>query len=576
MGERGRERILLVGVMFIGLAIFITGIGWGLPSRRADRFLFGDEPIWTGEQIAQFAVGRNGSSNLGSDVDRNPVQRGIEPVLLNDTDSRRAEIVRRFRLFTYQPDEMITLMALASMKPARWDFDPRLYQYGGLWIYPVGAMVRLIGGGGASQAYYIDHPEEFGRFYVAARAYAAVWGLIGVWAVFVLARRAGAGVYVSAGAGLLYVLLPVVVNMSHEAKPHLPGAVLILLAVLAAQSFVESGKHRWWIIAGVLCGMAMGMILSGAVAFLLLPAMVMMRPLTWRHRFAIVTGAVAAGVLTFFITNPYVLLHLLGDGSVLQSNLGNTAVMYQFGQIPGALVNAGRLLIEGATPLVVIVGLLGMLGIAWSGVKPQAAGLRLLAMVSLVILAQFVLVAAGKPGEYGRFAILPDIALALLAATLIGRSRIRSFEKAESIGLLMVVALLPAFLYLRGFVRDSSVFPRRLENARTLLALQRLGASSIGVFDEPAPYLLPPIDLFHWKIFLLPRELGIGSGGAPVDVIVRPVDQLSAGPLQLGAYRRITERSVDDVFPSRISWANKPVEIWVRNDLLSQSALPRQ
>ena len=40
---------------------------------------------------------------------------------------------------------MITLRSLAQMKPGAGDFDPRLYQYGGLWIYPIAAMIKGAG-----------------------------------------------------------------------------------------------------------------------------------------------------------------------------------------------------------------------------------------------------------------------------------------------------------------------------------------------------------------------------------------------------------------------------------------------
>ena len=39
-----------------------------------------------------------------------------------------------------------------------------------------------------------------------------------------------------------------------EAKPHLPGAVLMLLSVIAAAKYAESGRSRWWVAAGALCG----------------------------------------------------------------------------------------------------------------------------------------------------------------------------------------------------------------------------------------------------------------------------------------------------------------------------------
>ena len=82
-------------------------------------------------------------------------------------------------------------------------------------------------------AYYLDNPDEFGKFYVVARAYAAAWGLVGVLAVFAIGRRL-ASARVGVLAALLFTLMPVVVCMAHEGKPNLPGAVLMLLAVLLA------------------------------------------------------------------------------------------------------------------------------------------------------------------------------------------------------------------------------------------------------------------------------------------------------------------------------------------------------
>ena len=188
------------------------------------------------------------------------------PVVVNRTDAERAQIVRRYRLFTYQPDEMITLMSLGRMHPGRGDLDPRLYQYGGLWIYPVGAMLKAaslagwvdLRGGPEGIAYYLDHPGAFGRFYVVARAYVALWGLVGVWAVFEIVRRVVGGVLYPAVAAGCFVAMPVVVNMAHEAKPHLPGAVLVLLAVLAAARFAETGSRRACLGAGPCAGRRRG------------------------------------------------------------------------------------------------------------------------------------------------------------------------------------------------------------------------------------------------------------------------------------------------------------------------------
>src|SRR5262249_45070848 len=155
-------------------------------------------------------------------------------------------------------DEMITMMALGSMRPSARDFDPRLYQYGGLWIYPVGALIKVFANPKPDSIHYLDHPEEFARFYVIARLYCVAWAIVGAWAVFWIVRRLTNQLWLAACAALCYALMPVVVNMAHEAKPHLPAAVLILLAIIAATKFIETGSKRYWALAGALAGAAAG------------------------------------------------------------------------------------------------------------------------------------------------------------------------------------------------------------------------------------------------------------------------------------------------------------------------------
>ena len=109
---------LLAGL--ISLLVFLPGIGWGLPSRDADRFLFGDRTPWTGAEIIALAGGFDAGGGRGADVDANPLDRGAgdAPVVLNDTDAKRAEIVRRYRLQSHQPDEFINFAAVAGMAKA--------------------------------------------------------------------------------------------------------------------------------------------------------------------------------------------------------------------------------------------------------------------------------------------------------------------------------------------------------------------------------------------------------------------------------------------------------------------------
>jgi hypothetical protein len=463
------------------------------------------------------------------------------------------------------------------MNPAKRDFDPKLYQYGGLWVYPVGALIKL-SLNPKTKEHYLNHPEQFGQFYVIARLYVVLWGLVGVWAVFRIAGGCGAGTIGAVGAALLYIFMPVVVNMSHEAKPHLPGAVLVLLAAMSAGKFVESGRSRWWVMTGILCGMSAAMVLTGATALLIPPIMVLLRPMALGRRAMIAATAVAIGIVVYFAANPYVLLHLLGDSTILKSNLGNSKAMYEVARIGEGLVTAMKLMWESATPLVLGAGVIGAILMLRRGAQPpvdsargqRPAALRVAIAISIVLAVQFVALAAGKPAEYGRFALVPSIVLAVCAGALIGRARIRTFEKVESFALMVVLMLLPSFIYLYGFVRDSSAWPRRMVWAEQLQLLERTGARTLGVERDPAPYRLPPVNLFEWKIMKLPDDFDLATSDALTDVIVRPVDALGRHAPASRAYVRINERGFEDVFPARISWANKPLEIWVRRELVAR------
>src|SRR5208282_2681397 len=231
---------------------------------------------------AQLAYGQSGDA-IQQYVDRYNDEHDPSLVVSKQQDRiARARILRRYRLYSNQPDEMITFRSLAQMHPGSGDFDPRLYQYGGLWIYPVGGLLKAAGFVGLvtlsnDPTYYLDHPEAFGRFYMVARAYSAAWGLLGVWAIFALVRRFTGSEILAVAAGLCFIAMPVVLDLAHEAKPHLAGAVLLMLAVLAAIKYVDEGKRRWWIVASILCGAAGGMILSDLVGLIVIPAMVLVR-----------------------------------------------------------------------------------------------------------------------------------------------------------------------------------------------------------------------------------------------------------------------------------------------------------
>jgi hypothetical protein len=509
------HRLALAIALLLALPILFLRQNWGLPSRSADRYLFGDKFPWSGAKILQLSGGWTADPARGADVANQPLVGRDRPQILNQTDAQRARILLRYRLYSDQPDEMITFRALAGMHPGHGllgGMDPRLYQYGGLWVYPVGILLRLSPVTLRTDiAWYLDHPESFGQFYIVARCYSAAWGLLGVAIVFLLVRRIVGGWAFPLAGGLLFALLPVVVDQSHEAKPHLAGAVLILCAVLAGSIHVETARRSAALAAGVLCGAAMSMVLSAYPAFLILPAMAMLRDRRpWK-----IAGPLAAAVATYLLTNPYIPINLLVNREVLRSNLGNSAAMYHAAATGSALTNASLLIVNGTGFLTAVAGVLGAVLLAIRAarmrtnttpleLRRRATGL-LLAAPALWIALQFFAFAGGKPGEYGRFALYLDITLAIEALVAI-----QTFASSRPLQIALVALLFLStaslgLQYLAAFLRDGDTNNSRFAAAERLADLNRQGKTILLFADEPAPYCLPPVNLFTWQLQLIPR-----------------------------------------------------------------------
>jgi hypothetical protein len=566
---------VLIPLLFAA-ALFFPGIDWGLPSRETDKYLFATSQPWTGAQILSLLDTRPSSlvPPIGADVDATPILDRSKPIVLNDTDAKRAAIVQRYRLMSGQPDEFIQFKALAEMatRPGIHKLDPRLYQYGGLWIYPVGGLLYTCDKVGlvklkSDRAYYLDHPEQFGKFYVVARCYSATWGLVAVFAVGWIAQRVTRHRAVAALAACAFALLPVVMTAAQEAKPHLAGCALVLLTVIAATRFVETGKHRWMLLATVLAGAAPAMVLSMVWAVAVLPVMVFL----WHGfptRDRATTGwkpvprlffCLTIAFLAYAVTNPFVLYNALFAREAIASNLGNSTAMYGIRDLPRAVIDATRIFTLGATPVVVIGAVAGgvvLVRIALSrkregeapaepmrmsnsdasnrasagsaGASPsqhfspsqqaslpddpsslRRTALVLLAAPTLFALMTFIALAAGKPAEYARFSLLVAAMAVVVvagAASLLPR---RGGAVALVVATLVVAGTNLLQLHSQTMQRVYWRSVARYEGFESLGWLRQTAREQFGplhVYYEPATWSLPPVDLFSRPIILWPRE----------------------------------------------------------------------
>ena len=587
--KRFLEPLLVLGLVLFAGILYFTGIGWGLPSRDSDSLLFGDRAPWTGEEIMALAGPWDQSANRGADIAMHQLLGRDQPIELNDTDAKRAEIVRRYRLYSAQPDEMITFRSLSGMKPGKLRLDPKLYQYGGLWIYPVGALLKI---GAMLQlvtlrtdlAFYLNHPDQFATFYLVARGYSAVWGLIGVVVVYLLGKQWSGKLIVATTGAALFAAMPITIDLAHEAKPHLAGTVLILLTIYFAMRYVRDGARQWWVLAGVCAGAAMGMVLTGYISGLVLLTMVSVRRSPFMARVKVCVGSGLLALATFGVTNPYLLINLLFHRELLHSNVGNYGTFYKPGFSLAGLSITLRGILDGMALPAIVAGTIAVATL-WCfdprlqrGASPAPSAARVLGYLMLAPavceLMQMLLLGQGKTAEYARFGLLLNATLALSAAALIGHLPLRPRQKWLTAAFVVAGTLFYGVRYDINFVLDSQPHSTRQTAAKTL-ATCNLQYDRLAVWAEPAPYCLPPVDLFRWHILLLPRGTEVATI-PPGMVAVRPVDYPGESKPSAQRFGPIEQMPLAE---SPISWANKPFEVLAparRASILSEAKPSRR
>lgn len=552
---------------------------WGLPSKLNDDLLGGRDGVdW--QRVAEIARQRAAvlaTRPAGADTDLDPLAPATEIVDLVPTTASRAEILLRYRLYSRQPDEMITFRALQGMRPRQFDLDPKLYQYGGAYIYSVGAALAASAAIGLTRitsdvSYYIQNPEQFARFYVAARLLSLLFGAAALVAVARLAARAGGR---AAGwiAFFAAALSPVFLSGALEAKPHLPATALLLWAIVAGLEWLDTGRWRALYRSALLAGLALGFVLTGLVGALLGLVLLFVTPRGVERRAArrgvLRAMLLAAGV--YAATNPYVVYNALFDRAKLASNLSNSTAMYDVGRAPQGAARVATLLLEGVGPGVVVIGAIGLIVVLRR--RPRQALVALAPAAGLLLIC--VAIGAGKPAEFGRFLALPGLLLCVATGAALAQLRRRG-PLLSIVPLVVVLLTTGAPRYLGAFLQDALGAAESRRLAGVFLARHMGDLDELAVVQEPAPYAIPPLDFMRIELRLLPpvEPRGLDPSELP-RWLVLSADDSGVG---LGAwwrrYYRPLASTVPDDKSAKIAWANKPVFVYLRADRDAATSAP--
>lgn len=414
------------------------------------------------------------------------------------------------------PDEKKSFIILGRMRPWRLEFEPLYAQYGGAFVYPLGAFLAVAHVLRAARltpdlAHYLAVPSDMARLYLLGRLYTLLFHLGTVFLLFELGRILS-GRRTGLAAGLLWALAPLAAVNAHVLKPHPVAAFWFVAAAYCAVRIVEEG--RW--VDSVLCGLCAGLAAGGNLSLayaagLPVLARLVRRDGSWGWAFA---GS-AAGAAVVALANPYLVLapkDFAWELTVFApSHFGFTAA--------GLAAFLGRVVPHG-------------LGIALSSLAGVALVRGLVAggprrLLALLVLGGGVLVL----GRFPEFAAMTSslrlhyagaaVAVALAADLLAALPR-------PAAALLLAAALAETgargAVYLENLRREAGPASTRTQAADWIDANVPAGASvGLGRFPEPAH--TPP---FRWdRVKLIVLEKPAEAAGHEPEWFVGDARELS-------------------------------------------------
>ena len=203
--------------------------------------------------------------------------------------------------FSYHPDETTILLSALKVNLFAGEFKPGFYNYGSLYIFMVsiaavfGSVFGLIN---LPSGDVFSRIGEVAKLYLAGRLIALVLGILTVYLIYLLGKRAY-GHRAGLLAALFMAVVPIHVMHSKFLAVDVPATFFVTLALLFAVRILDGHRLRDYLLTGLFAGLAAGtkynaglVIISPIVAHLLTdkarPILRVLSPKLWA---ILITGA---------------------------------------------------------------------------------------------------------------------------------------------------------------------------------------------------------------------------------------------------------------------------------------------
>ena len=249
------------------------------------------------------------------------VEKELVPVVINGlpatVDVRKIHSIRSALLQSRFSDEQKMITSLTNINPAKLQFNPHFFQYGGVFVYSCGLSIKAAQWLGIVRVtpditYYFTHPRDIAGLFAAPKAMSGILETLAIPLIFMLARMlfgAPAGIT----AAVLLAAIPSVSVEAHSLKPFILFFPLMISALIFSKRILDKGTARDYLLAGIFSGLSAGtMIFTGAVGLSALCAhfLSFRNNESFNERLTDVKLAylILGGLAAFFAANPYWLI----------------------------------------------------------------------------------------------------------------------------------------------------------------------------------------------------------------------------------------------------------------------------
>ncbi|MBI5595544.1 MAG: glycosyltransferase family 39 protein [Elusimicrobia bacterium] len=549
------------------------GAAWCLPDASRIARVLGPEADTPALRARLESSWRDLHARLGKDILLNPSSwsygfpgRAEVPAGWTEVPDALLDSARSFYMRSGHEDEPNILNAVARLRPTREGLNPRIYFYGGAYIYGLAAWIGL----GAALtpaalvpgvAYYMENPAQLAWLYWLGRTFSgALYLAVTALLAFLGRRHFGAAAGLAAAA--LWAASPGVVMQASYMKPHIMGTFCTLAAFALAAELLRRDDARWGVAAGAAAGLAMAAVAHHGLACLIVAAAAGLRLAggkPWRGEALWTAKAAGAFILAFLAGTPYLLTEPRTTLAAL-GEVGRSA--------PFSLAQVGRLLSLGlprALTLPVYAAL--AVGTAW-GFRQKDPVLRLALAGFLPFVAAYAILPHAVQMDAVRY--LAGLPLGLLLA---GAAAAR-FGRAG----LAAAACAALFAGVQSAVLDFNLAADRpgrstRDAAGDWLEAEVPAGAELGLLRLPQPSNAP---YFRWSRYRLSFIQPEVFAGLPADaalpewlVLTHPTydDRVAAGPT-LSRYelvKRFSPRAPRGLeLPFGQTYGNPTVDVYKR------------